>query len=394
MSGLANSRWQPTKKVLPGAAGDVVQVISWTDACGEAAVTRAIPVPPQPNPPATQSFPPPRQGLAATSTSWPQKLAVSPDGSRVLVALNLANSAAIIDVGASDAVRYVTTGSYPFGAAILPDGCTGPIRNEAAGTLSVIDLVNATKLADITVGAPLSHPQGIVVDAVGARAYVAVSASDQVAVVDLVQRKVEQTISVGRAAGLGTMPVAVGLSPNGERLFVAESGADELAVFRVPAVGAPTADAWTEVGRIPTGDQPQAVVTTADGGGAARLLYATAEATGGGANPTGPDPSKGTDPSFRAFNAKAPTTDVFAGIGYNAPLVNRLAGMLTLPTDAEVAALTPQADKQLQPAGRRRRTRRHSATGQRTHQARVLHRPGKPLLRPASRRCQCRQRRP
>ena len=231
-------------------------------------------------------------------------------------------------------------------------------------------------------------------DAVGARAYVAVSASDQVAVVDLVQRKVEQTISVGRAAGLGTMPVAVGLSPNGERLFVAESGADELAVFRVPAVGAPTADAWTEVGRIPTGDQPQAVVTTADGGGAARLLYATAEATGGGANPTGPDPSKGTDPSFRAFNAKAPTTDVFAGIGYNAPLVNRLAGMLTLPTDAEVAALTPQADKQLQPAGRRRRTRRHSATGQRTHQARVLHRPGKPLLRPASRRCQCRQRRP
>ena len=349
VSGLANSRWQPTKNTLPGATGDVVQVISWTDTCGEAAVTRAIPVPPQPNPPATQAFPPPRQGLAATSTSWPQKLAVSPDGSRVLVALNLANSAAIIDVGASDAVRYVTTGSYPFGAAILPDGRTGLISNAAAGTLSVIDLVNATKLTDITVGAPLSHPQGIVVDAVGARAYVAVSASDQVAVVDLVERKVEQTISVGRAAGLGTMPVAVGLSPNGERLFVAESGADELAVIRVPAVGAPAADAWTEVGRIPTGDQPQAVVTTAAGGGAARLLYVTAEATGVGANPTGPDPSKGTDPIFWAFNAKAPTTDVFAGIGYNASLVNGLAGMLTLPTDAEVAALTPQADKQLQP---------------------------------------------
>ncbi len=59
VSGLANTRWQPTKNGLPGVKGDVVQVISWTDTCGGAKVVRTIAVPPQPNPPTQQSFPPP-----------------------------------------------------------------------------------------------------------------------------------------------------------------------------------------------------------------------------------------------------------------------------------------------------------------------------------------------
>ena len=47
------------------------------------------------------------------------------------------------------------------------------MSNEASGTVSVIDWQTAVKLRDITVGPPLSHPQGIVIDRAGARAYVA-----------------------------------------------------------------------------------------------------------------------------------------------------------------------------------------------------------------------------
>ena len=62
--------------------------------------------------------------------SWPRDLAVSPDGKTLLAALNLADHAAVIDT-ASRQVRYVKTGSYPYGAAITRDGKHGLVSNEA-----------------------------------------------------------------------------------------------------------------------------------------------------------------------------------------------------------------------------------------------------------------------
>jgi YVTN family beta-propeller protein len=318
VSGLSASRWLPTQANLPGAAGDTVQVFRWTSTCGQASLDRVIAVPPQPNPPAAQAFPPPRSGLAATSRAWPQRLAVSPDGSRLLVPLNLANSAAVVDLAHGDAVKYALLGSYPFGAAMLPGSHVGLVSNEASGTVSLINLASASVIATITVGPPLSHPQGIVVDRLGRRAYVALSASDQVVVIDLRKRTVERTISVGRSAGLGTIPVALALDPAGDRLYVAESGADELAVIRLPGGRTPSGQAWTLVGRIPTADQPQAVVTTpARGGQPGSVLYVAAEGMGVGPNPKGPDPLLPTDPIFWAFSATAPTTDVFQGVQFS-----------------------------------------------------------------------------
>jgi DNA-binding beta-propeller fold protein YncE len=129
-----------------------------------------------------QAFP------ATTDTNaWPQKLAVAPGGSRLLVPLNLADSAAIVDLTQADPVRFVKlpSGSYPCGAAILPGGRLGLVSKEATGTVSVVDLRRGVKVRDISVGPPLSHPEGIAVDAAGSRAYVAVSALDEVAVVSL-----------------------------------------------------------------------------------------------------------------------------------------------------------------------------------------------------------------
>jgi YVTN family beta-propeller protein len=373
VSGLPNSRWQPAKNSLPGAEGDDVLVYGWGDTCGQASLVRVIKVPPQPGAPAVQVFPPPRAGVPATVATWPQKLAVSPGGNQVLVSLNLANSADVIDVGNNDQVAYVDTGSYPFGAAITPDGTLGLVTNEAAGTLSLIDLATATKVTDITVGAPLSHPQGVVVDASGERAFIALSASDQVVVVDLADREVERTISVGRPEGLGTMPVAVALDPAGDRLFVAESGADEIAVIAVPdadaaddaataettgdrdatasaATVASTDPGWTVIGRIPTSQQPEAVLTAAAADDQpAQLLYVTAEGVGIGANPTGTNPANAADPIFWAFNPKAPTTDIFTGYAYPPSLVTGRAGLMTLPTDAEVRSFTAAASAQQLP---------------------------------------------
>ncbi len=172
-------------------------------------------------------------------------------------------------------------------------------------------------------------------------------------VVDLHRRRVERTISVGRSAGLGTMPVALALSPDDARLFVAESGADEIAVIRLPSRHTRPGLDWTLVGRIPTAEDPQAVVTVAaQGGRAARLVYVAARGVGVGPNPTGPVPTDPFDPIFWAFNWLAPTTDIFSfssGTTYLAAMVDGRAGLMRLPSDAQVKRLSPMATRQIHP---------------------------------------------
>ena len=75
VSGLHNSRWQPSKNNLPGASGNVVFVFSWSDTCGKASLLRVIAVPPPPDAPIVQTFPPiagaGRPGLRSGRTPSP-----------------------------------------------------------------------------------------------------------------------------------------------------------------------------------------------------------------------------------------------------------------------------------------------------------------------------------
>src|SRR6185503_2795727 len=82
--------------------------------------------------------------------------------------------------------------------------------------------------------AHLSHPEAIAVDPKAARAYVTVANSDQVAVLDTKDLKVERTLSVERPEGLGAAPVDLAVTPDGGHLVVANQGTDELAVFQLP----------------------------------------------------------------------------------------------------------------------------------------------------------------
>jgi DNA-binding beta-propeller fold protein YncE len=235
VSGLPDSghKDQATPPGTPGREGDVIHVYKY-DANGRATFSGLIPVPPPSDAPAPQNFPPTNVGQ---KLSWPDRLAVSRDGKRLLVPLNLADAAAVVDVP-SKQVRYVKTGNYPYGAAILADGKTGLVSNETPGTVSVIDLDQATKVKDIQVGSHLSHPEAIAVDPRGDRAYVAVANSDQVVVLDTKHRTVERTLSVARPEGDGAMPVDVHVTPDGANLLVANAGADDVAVFRLPGAAA------------------------------------------------------------------------------------------------------------------------------------------------------------
>jgi DNA-binding beta-propeller fold protein YncE len=211
---------------VPGKSGDVIHVFTYDPKSGQATRNGLIELPPPSGTLPPQSFPP----TDTDPISWPRDVAVSPDGSQLLVALNLANAGAIVDVK-SGAVSYVSTGRYPYGAAITSDGKTGLVSSETEGTVSAIDMKSGNTVATITVGPHLSHPESIAIDPRKPLAYVAVNSQDMIAVVNTNSFKVVRTLSVGRPQGIGTSPVHLSVTPDGCRLLSSDAGEDAIAIF-------------------------------------------------------------------------------------------------------------------------------------------------------------------
>jgi hypothetical protein len=78
-------------------------------------------------------------------------------------------------------------------------------------------------------------------------------------------------------------------------------------------------------------------------------MYVAAGGVGVGPNPLGTNPVLPTDPIFWAFNPIAPKTDIFSGVEFPPILVTGRAGLMSIPTDAQIDRLTPAASRQLQP---------------------------------------------
>ena len=191
-----------------------------------------------------------------TAPAWPQGLAVSPDGERLVVVLEQADQVAIVDLTTRTS-RLVRVGAYPYGVAVARDDRTAYVTNEYDGTVSAVDLDSARVRATIDVGGTGAHAEGIVADPGRDRVYVAVTARDQVLAIDSARNRPVWRVSVAAPQGTGAAPVALALDPAGRTLYSADSGEDAVAAIslaRRPAqrraahrAPAPTrADPWPQ----------------------------------------------------------------------------------------------------------------------------------------------------
>jgi YVTN family beta-propeller protein len=319
----------------PGQNGDVIHVFRWSAKTGTVQETGVIAVPPPSDAPALDSFPP---DTPPKHRSWPERIAISPDGGTLLVALGLADSAAVIDTE-TKSVRYVDTGSHPFGAAILPNGKTGLVSNRGLGTVSVIDLASAAKVKDIQAGPHLSQPEAITLDPTRARAYVPLTNADAVSVIDTANLTPKRTVPVAVPQGAGSAPTSTAVTPNGRQLLVAQSAADEISVYGIGDGAGP----WLLRGRIPTADYPTDVTAAeapcdathqSGGGGCPTLLWTAAKGFGLG-------PNARVSITSQYFDVPAAMTTKGLVTGY--------AGIAGLPGPARLADLTRTARAQLRP---------------------------------------------
>jgi DNA-binding beta-propeller fold protein YncE len=361
VSGIEDSPYtDQTLPNAPGAGGDVVHVFNYSPKNGKATETKLFPVPPPDGAPSEQSFPP-----TSTKASWPRDIAVSPNGKTLLVALNLADYAAIIDTKSGN-TRYAKVGPYPYGAGITRDGADGLVTSEVDGTVSVVDLSSGITSKTIQVGPHLSHPESIAMDPKRDRAYVAVTNQDLIAVINTKNFSVERTLSVERPQGTGTTPSYLSVTSDGCDLLSADSGEDAVAVFalgsnrgcdagakakpkkhhKAHASGAAAAKAGHKsrkrhakpfelIGRIPVGSYPTVAVA---GPKHKTLAWVSARGIGVGPNTNGPNPNSPND-SDNNINS----------FQYLPSIVQGSSGILAFPSDKKIRKLTPQVDKQIVP---------------------------------------------
>ena len=227
----------PTK----GNQGDVIHVFAVDPTSGNAVEQRPITLPASNGGTGrTNSLAP----VSGTGTAFPEGLALSESGRWLVVALNQADRAAVIDTKTRRA-RLVATGAYPAGAAFDHRG-RAYVSNEYDGTVTVIDPVRARVLKTIaglggSGGDRNSHPEGMTTDPIRDAIYVAVANRDLVATIDTRALTLRRTVSVGRPEGVGAAPVSVAVDSLGLTLYAADSGEDAVAAIsltRRPRPGA------------------------------------------------------------------------------------------------------------------------------------------------------------
>ena len=209
----------------------------------------------------------------------PGGIAVSADGKRAYVVLNVANTLGVIDLAASPAklIAQIPVGNAPNSVVIhgkyayvsneggrpatsedftnYSDGTPIVVDRKDAfaitGTVSVVDLPAGKEIKTVKVGL---HPAGMTIS--GSDLYVANAYSDSLSVIDLNTDKVVRTIdlSVPIAGGVfGSGPNGVAVTDDG-RAYVTLGQANAVAAINLQG-----RDAHPVLGYIPTGYFPTSI---------------------------------------------------------------------------------------------------------------------------------------
>ena len=228
-----------------------------------------------------------------SGTRYPAGLAISPDGTRLYVAENLADSLAVVDLGTGAIVSRHATERYPYGVVVTP---AGDVYVSAWGgnTVSVFTPNGSGGLVDagrIRVG---RHPSALALNADGSRLFVASGSTDRIAVVDTRGKRLIKHLDDPPPEGPaeGSTPNALALSGDGKRLFVAEADANAVGIFDLSAVTSNDTTARGSdqlAGRIPVSWYPTALVLAGD-----TLWVVNGKGHGTAPNPGYPHPGTGT----------------------------------------------------------------------------------------------------
>jgi YVTN family beta-propeller protein len=178
----------------------------------------------------------------------PQGLAISPDGTLLLVSDGAdAGSVSLLRIADKLLLRSFpfNAGIAPLGVAFSPDGLRVYIAaaelGGASGTLNVFDAATGAPIDSESVGV---LPTAIAVSPDGNLVHVSNQGSGTVSVYNTLGGSVVLTVPVG------TMPTGIAIAPDGARVYVANRGSNSVSVFDA-TTGAAAPNSPLAVGAAP-----------------------------------------------------------------------------------------------------------------------------------------------
>ncbi|MDA2925296.1 beta-propeller fold lactonase family protein [Acidobacteria bacterium AH-259-L09] len=208
-------------------------------------------------------------------------LALDAKGKRLFAANTEEGTLIEVDLKSGRTLRRLSLGGVPYTCLLSKDGHTVYVSLWNRKGIALVDRASWTVRKAIAVG---SHPNDLAMTPDGQRLFVANANSNSVSVVALKKEKVSETIvtTLFPKAPQGSTPNALAISPDGQTLFVANADNNNIAWVDISKVGE------SEIrGFIPTGWYPSAVGVTTDG---ERILVGNGKGTVSSPNPRGPQP--------------------------------------------------------------------------------------------------------
>jgi YVTN family beta-propeller protein len=141
----------------------------------------------------------------------PVQVAFSPDGAAAYVSLNAENAVGRIDVASRALTGKVPVGVGPVQVFVSPDSATLLVANQGtpeqpSTTVSFVETAGLSVVKTVETG---QGAHGVTIDPTGRHAYVTNIYGDDLAVLDLAERRVVTTLSMGAA------PNGVSFTPGG-----------------------------------------------------------------------------------------------------------------------------------------------------------------------------------
>lgn len=189
-------------------------------------------------------------------------VAASPDGRHAWVTNISAGTLEKVDLEAGKVTGTIETGAGAEGVGVAHGGREVWVTNRSDDTVSVVDADSLEIVATLdSVGFPIR----VAMTPDGRHALVTNARAATLSVFDIRERSLVAAVQIADPSadyqqtllGDSALPIGIVVEPGGERIFVAVSGANEVAVIETGA--------WEVVDRWPTGREPDAlgVIVTA-----------------------------------------------------------------------------------------------------------------------------------
>jgi YVTN family beta-propeller protein len=177
----------------------------------------------------------------------PELLDVTGDGKRLWVSNEDAAEASLVDIDAGQVVRKVPVGKEPEGVGIAPGGKVVYVTNEADNSVSVLDIETGQPVAQVPTG---GRPRSVVFTKDGLRAFIACETTHALTIIDA-----QNHTRIGEVDLPGPLvrPMGLVISPDGRTLYATGGRGKTVHVIGLDEASPSVKNTITDVGVRPWG---------------------------------------------------------------------------------------------------------------------------------------------